>query len=50
MAQRGKPLPFQLRQQIKADKQAGATCREIAALRGVNRNTVSKWTRPPKQV
>ncbi len=45
MADRGKPIPFALREQIKADKLQGATVRQIAAARGLNRNTVSKWTR-----
>ena len=45
MADRGRPLPYLLREQLKADKRAGATVREIAAERQLSKTTVSKWTR-----
>lgn len=45
MAVRGKPLPFSLREQIREAKRSGETVRRIAALFGLSKTTVSKWTR-----
>jgi hypothetical protein len=42
MAQTGKPLPFALREQIKADRPY-KTVRQIAAERAVSKTTVMKY-------
>jgi response regulator of citrate/malate metabolism len=45
MADRGRPLPFAVREQIKADRQQGATVRAVADARGVSKTTVQKYGR-----
>lgn len=42
MAERGKPIPFNLREQIKADRQE-KTVRQIASERSVSKTTVVKY-------
>lgn len=42
MADRGKPISFTLRQQIKADRQE-KTVRQVAAERAVSKTTVVKY-------
>ena len=44
MAARGKPLPFDLRKQIK-ELRAEASLRKVAASVGVSVNTVRKYAR-----
>lgn len=43
MADRGKPIPFNLREQIKADRQQ-KTVRQVAAERAVSKTTVQKYS------
>jgi hypothetical protein len=42
MAERGKPISFSLREQIKADRQA-KTVRQVATERAVSKTTVVKY-------
>lgn len=42
MADRGRPIPFMLREQIKADR-LQKTVRQIAAERAVSKTTVVKY-------
>jgi response regulator of citrate/malate metabolism len=42
MAERGKPIPFSLREQIKADRQE-KTVRQIANERAISKTTVQKY-------
>lgn len=45
MAQ-GKLVPFGVREQLKADKAAGKTVRQIAEEKNLNKDTVQKWLKP----
>jgi hypothetical protein len=45
MAERGKPIPFSLREQLKADRQE-KTVRQVAAERELSKSTVVKYTKP----
>lgn len=45
MAERGKPLPFNVREQIKAARQQGATVRTAAQSVGVSKTTAQKYGR-----
>lgn len=40
----GKLVPFNLREQLRADKAAGKTVRQIAEERDLNKETVVRWT------
>lgn len=48
MAQ-GKLVPFSVREQLKADKAAGKTVRQIAEEKNLNKDTVQKWLRTSVQ-
>lgn len=45
MAERGKPLSFTVREQIKAARQQGATVRTAAQSAGVSKTTAHKYSR-----
>ena len=45
MAERGKPLAFTLREQIKTARQQGATVRTAAQAAGVSKTTAHKYSR-----
>lgn len=43
MAHRGRPIPFSLREQIKADRRDGHSVRAVAMYRNVSKTTVQKY-------
>jgi response regulator of citrate/malate metabolism len=45
MAERGKPLSFTVREQIKTARQQGATVRTAAQSAGVSKTTAQKYGR-----
>lgn len=45
MAERGKPLSFSIREQIKSARQQGATVRTAAQVAGVSKTTALKYGR-----
>lgn len=45
MAERGKPLSFNIREQIKTARQQGATVRTAAQAVGVSKTTAHKYGR-----
>jgi hypothetical protein len=45
MAERGRPLRFLIREQLRADKRAGKTVRQIADAHNLSKTTVCKWTK-----